>query len=79
MPEQSTLADYRSYALPAPVDLPDGSISQVPLYATRTMDCERTALYENGGNWVPPQPMLNDFNTDKQHQHRQHPSSDGIR
>ena len=65
MPEQSTLADYRSYALPAPVDLPDGSISQVPLYAARTMTCERTALYENGGNWMPPQPMLNDqFNTD---------------
>jgi len=65
MPGQATLADYRSYALPAPVDLPDGSISQVPLYATRTMTCERTALYENGGNWMPPQPMLNDqFNTD---------------
>lgn len=65
MPEQSTLADYRSYTLPAPVDLPDGSISQVPLYATRTVSCERTSLYENGGNWMPPQPMLNsDFNSD---------------
>ncbi|RDS86591.1 DUF4139 domain-containing protein [Dyella psychrodurans] len=65
LPEQSSMADYRSYALPAPVDLPDGSISQVPLYAARTMGCERTALYENGGNWMPPQPMLNlDFNTD---------------
>jgi hypothetical protein len=65
MPEQSSLADYRSYALPAPVDLPDGSISQVPLYATRSLGCERTALYENGGNWLPPQPMLNtDFNSD---------------
>ncbi|GAB2570005.1 DUF4139 domain-containing protein [Dyella jejuensis] len=65
LPEQSSLADYRSYTLPAPVDLPDGSISQVPLYATRMLDCERTALYENGGNWLPPQPMLNsDFNAD---------------
>ncbi|GLQ45439.1 hypothetical protein GCM10007862_04900 [Dyella lipolytica] len=64
-PVQSSLADYRSYALPAPVDLPDGSISQVPLYATHTLGCERTALYENGGNWLPPQPMLNtDFNSD---------------
>ncbi|WP_114239449.1 DUF4139 domain-containing protein [Dyella sp. C9] len=59
MPEQNTLADYRSYTLPAPVDLPDGSVSQVPLYATRTVDCERTALYENGGSWVAPQPMIN--------------------
>lgn len=65
MPEQASVGDYRSYTLPAPVDLPDGSISQVPLYATRALGCERTALYENGGNWMPPQPMLNDtFNTD---------------
>lgn len=58
LPEQSTLADYRTYTLPASVDLPDGSVSQVPLYATRTIDCERTALYENGGNWMPPHPMI---------------------
>ncbi|OOG45826.1 DUF4139 domain-containing protein [Rhodanobacter sp. C01] len=63
LPEQSTLADYRTYALPATVDLPDGSVSQVPLYATRTLDCERTALYENGGSFQPQQPMLErDFN-----------------
>jgi hypothetical protein len=65
LPEQSSIGDYRSYALPAAVELPDGSISQVPLYAARTLGCERTALYENGGEWMPPQPMLNDaFNTD---------------
>lgn len=58
MPEQSTLADYRTYTLPAAVDLPDGSVSQVPLYATRTIDCERTSLYESGGGWLPPQPMI---------------------
>jgi hypothetical protein len=64
LPEQSSLADYRSYTLPAPVDLPDGSISQVPLYATRSLSCVRTALYDNGGAWLPPQPMLNsEFNT----------------
>lgn len=65
MPEQSSVGDYRSYTLPATVDLPDGSISQVPLYAARTVSCERTSLYENGGNWMPPQPMINEtFNTD---------------
>ncbi|RDD79955.1 DUF4139 domain-containing protein [Dyella tabacisoli] len=63
LPEQSTLADYRVYNLPAAVDLPDGSVSQVPLYATRTIDCERTALYEAGGSWLPPHPMIGrDFN-----------------
>jgi hypothetical protein len=64
MPEQSSLADYRLYTLPHPVDLPDGSVSQVPLYAGRSLDCERTALYENGNRWTPPQPMLApDFDT----------------
>jgi hypothetical protein len=64
MPRQAQMDDYRSFALPAAVDLPDGSVSQVPLYADRTMACERTALYENGGTWTPPQPMLGrDYNT----------------
>jgi hypothetical protein len=60
MPEQASMDEYRSYTLPAPVDLPDGSVSQVPLYATRMLGCERTALYENGGNWLPPRPMINE-------------------
>ena len=65
MPQQSSLADYRLYTLPQPVDLPDGSVSQVPLYAARTLDCERTALYETGNGWTPPEPMLSpDFNTE---------------
>ncbi|MEW9624122.1 DUF4139 domain-containing protein [Rhodanobacter geophilus] len=65
MPQQEQMDNYRSYTLPAPVSLPDGSVSQVPLYATRGMDCERTSLYENGGNWLPQQPMLGrDFNSD---------------
>lgn len=60
LPEQASLADYRSYTLPAPVDLPNDSISQVPLYATRTVECERTALYNVGNpGYRPPQPNLN--------------------
>jgi hypothetical protein len=63
MPQQAGLGDYRSFALPAAIDLPDGSVSQVPLYATRDMDCERTALYESGSGFQPQQPMVNrDFN-----------------
>ncbi|MGN2247440.1 DUF4139 domain-containing protein [Frateuria sp. GZRR35] len=64
MPQQSSLGDYRLYTLPQPVDLPDGSVSQVPLYTPRTLACERTALYENGSAWSPREPMLSpDFNT----------------
>jgi hypothetical protein len=58
MPEQAALEDYRSYTLAGAVDLPDGSVSQVPLYATRDIDCERTALYENGNIWMSPRPLL---------------------
>ena len=63
MPQQDSIGDYRSYALPGTVELPDGSVSQVPLYTGRTMDCTRTALYENGGSFQPQQPIVNrDFN-----------------
>lgn len=63
MPEQATLADYRTYTLPGVVDLPDGSVSQVSLYDTRNVACERTWLYETGAVWQPPQPMIGrDFN-----------------
>jgi len=66
MPEQATLADYRSYTLPGNVDLPDGSVTQSPLYATRTIDCDQTALYELGNRgWHPPQPYISpDLMTD---------------
>ena len=59
MPEQSQLADYRSYTLPGSIDLPDGSVTQSPLYTTRTIDCEQTALYESGTRgWHPPRPYI---------------------
>lgn len=58
LPQQAQLDNYRSYTLPAPVDLPDGSVSQVPLYDTRSLACERSNLVENGGTWQPAQPML---------------------
>jgi hypothetical protein len=63
MPQQDSLGDYRSYTLPGTVELPDGSVSQVPLYVDRTLDCERTALYENGNRYQPPRPILErDYN-----------------
>lgn len=58
LPEQASLADYRSYTLPTAVELPNNSVSQVPLYAPRSMDCERTALYTSGSGYRPPQPIL---------------------
>lgn len=58
LPEQSSLADYRSFRLPHPVDLPDGSVSLLPLYAPRTIDCERTELYESGGSYRPQHPLI---------------------
>lgn len=58
MPEQSALGDYRSYAIDGGLDLPDASVTQVPLYAGKELPCERTWLFENGGAWFPPKPML---------------------
>jgi hypothetical protein len=59
MPEASALADYRSYRLSAPVDLPDGTVSLLPLYRAHDLACTRTALYEVGNAYQPPQPMTN--------------------
>ena len=59
MPQQDSLGDYRSFTLPAPVNLPDGSITQVPLYAPRPLDCVRTTLLENGNAFQPQRPNLN--------------------
>lgn len=47
-PVPATLGDLRTYTLPKPVDLPDGSVTQTPLYDSRTLACERTAVYESG-------------------------------
>lgn len=58
LPQQAALGDYRSYRLPSPVDLPDGSVSLLPLYAERTIDCERTALYEGSAVFQPSRPMI---------------------
>ncbi|WP_338068481.1 MULTISPECIES: DUF4139 domain-containing protein [Dyella] len=58
-PEQDTVGDYRSYTLPGLVTLPDGSVTQTPLYATRSIDCERTLIYEAGNaGWSPNQPLI---------------------
>ena len=58
MPQQDSVGDYRSFTLPGKVSLPDGSVSQAPLYATRSMDCVRTTLLDNGNSYQPQQPVL---------------------
>jgi hypothetical protein len=57
MPQQSSLGDYRSYTIDGSLDLPDASVTQVPLYASRDVACERRWLFENGGAWFPQKPM----------------------
>ncbi len=41
LPAPGTIGDYRSFALPQRVDLPDGSTTVVPLYAPTTLACAR--------------------------------------
>jgi hypothetical protein len=58
-PSQATLGDNRTYTLAAPINLPDGSVSQVPLYATREVTCERSAVFEPvPGYWRVRSPQL---------------------
>jgi hypothetical protein len=59
LPEQSSLGDYRSYTVDGALDLPDASVTQVPLYAPSELDCERRWIFASGGAWFPPKPMLN--------------------
>jgi hypothetical protein len=69
MPQQDSVGDYRSFSLPAAVDLPDGSVSQVPLYAARSMTCEQLALLDSGNSFQPQQPVLTpDFDTGSSNQ-----------
>lgn len=58
LPEQASLGDYRSYTVDGTLDLPDASVTQVPLYAARELACERRWLVESGGAWFPSRPML---------------------
>lgn len=58
MPQQAAMGDYRSYSVARPLDLPDSSVTQVPLYAPATLGCERRWVYESGASWFPPKPQL---------------------
>lgn len=58
LPEQAGLGDYRSYTIDGTLDLPDASVTQVPLYASRDLDCERHWVSEYGGAWYGQKPNL---------------------
>lgn len=62
LPAQSALGDYRSYAIGGSLDLPDASVTQIPLYASADLGCERSWVFESGGAWFPPKPMLDALN-----------------
>jgi hypothetical protein len=57
-PHQATLGDLRTYTLPTAVDLPDGSVTQTPLYDSRTLDCEREAVYDSNERFFGNAPRL---------------------
>lgn len=63
MPEQASLGDYRSFTLPGPVSLPNGTVTLTPLYATQTLPCQRQYVVEDGGSYFPPKPNTNDYGT----------------
>ncbi len=58
LPEQTSLGDYRSFLIDAALQLPDASVTQVPLYASSDISCERSWIVENGSAWSPDKPTL---------------------
>ncbi|KAB2901976.1 MAG: DUF4139 domain-containing protein [Dokdonella sp.] len=60
LPEQSALGDYRSYRIDGALDLPDASVTQVPLYTSREIDCTRRWLASYGNAWSPATPNWHD-------------------
>ncbi|HKE46670.1 MAG TPA: hypothetical protein VKB52_01280, partial [Rhodanobacteraceae bacterium] len=44
-PEQASLGDYRSYTIDGSLDLPDASVTQVPLYASSELACQRRWIF----------------------------------
>ncbi|MHC1479543.1 DUF4139 domain-containing protein [Frateuria aurantia] len=48
LPGQSSLDAYRRYQLPSAVDLPDQSITQLPLYPPQTLACQRSIEVDLG-------------------------------
>lgn len=56
--QQATLGDLRTFTLPAAVDLPDGSITQTPLYESRSVSCERKAIYDNNTRYYGSAPRI---------------------
>jgi hypothetical protein len=65
MPKQSSLGDYRTYTLPGAADLPDGTVTLTPLYASSDLNCTRQYLLEAGNVWQPPKPLLDsNYNND---------------
>ncbi|MGA7436948.1 MAG: hypothetical protein WBW32_02335, partial [Luteibacter sp.] len=55
---QESLGDLRTYTLPHPVDLPDGSVTQTPLYDSRNLACERAAVYDTGARYYQSPPRV---------------------
>jgi len=58
LPEQAALGDYRSFTIEGTLELPDASVTQVPLYAARDLACQRSWVFGGGSAWFPPKPML---------------------
>ncbi len=67
VPQQGSLGDYRTYALPGTVTLPEGSITLTPLYKARTVSCQRTWLFEHGNTYHPSRPVLSNNDSATQH------------
>lgn len=56
LPAEAELGDYRSYLIDGLLDLPDASVTQVPLHASQDLDCTRRWLVVHSSSWFPAKP-----------------------
>lgn len=57
LPQQRPMGAYRSYTIDGAIDLPTGSITQMPLYPQQALTCQHRYVLEHGSPWQPPQPQ----------------------
>ncbi len=67
LPTQNELEAFRSYRIAQRVDLPNTSITELPLYAPAQIRCQKRYQYVAANSWIPSKPDFNPNRTQPSH------------
>ena len=67
LPTPNQLEAFRSYRIAQRVDLPDTSITELPLYAPAPIRCRKRYQYIAPNSWIPGKPNFNPNRTQARH------------